>query len=406
MSHPETTVIVGAGHAAGQVVAALLHHDYPGRIVLIGDETYLPYQRPPLSKKFLAGEMPAERLHFKAPELYDAPHIDVCLDCRIEGIDRGRKVVRAADGREFHFDKLVLALGASARLLPVPGAQLAGVHYLRSIDDVLAIREDLGRGRRLAVIGGGYIGLEVAAVGTTLQQDVTVIEAAERVMSRVVSPQVSAFYDALHRSHGVNLMLNCGVAELTGTGRVDGVALTNGEHVRADTVVIGVGITPNTGLAERAGLAVNNGIVVDERCRTADENIYAVGDCTFHPNALLGRSLRLESVHNALEQAKTAAANLCGVDIHYEQIPWFWSDQYDVKLQIAGLSQGYDQVVMRGDPESGSFSCLYLREGRLIAVDAINRPKDFIQSKALIAAGAQIPPDQLADIAVDLKNLA
>ncbi len=350
--------------------------------------------------------MPAERLHFKAPELYDAPQIEICLNCRIDRIDRGRKVVHADDGREFRYDRLVLALGASARRLPVPGARLAGVHYLRSIDDVLAIREDLGRGRHLAVIGGGYIGLEVAAVATTLHQDVTVVEAAERVMSRVVSPQVSAFYEALHRRHGVRLKLECGVAELTGTDRVDGVLLTNGELVRADTVVIGVGITPNTGLAERAGLAVDNGIVVDERCRTADENIYAVGDCTFHPNALLGRSLRLESVHNALEQAKTAAANICGVDIHYEQIPWFWSDQYDVKLQIAGLSQGYDQVVMRGDPESGSFSCLYLCEGRLIAVDAINRPKDFIQSKALIAAGARIPPDQLADIAVDLKNMA
>ncbi|HZW59417.1 MAG TPA: FAD-dependent oxidoreductase, partial [Woeseiaceae bacterium] len=371
MPRTETTVIAGAGHAAGQVVASLLQHDYGGRILLIGEESWLPYQRPPLSKKFLAGELPAERLHFKASSFYDDPRIQTALGCRIEALDRERRVVRAHDGREFSWDRLVLATGARARRLAVPGSELAGVHYLRNIDDVLAIQKSLALGQRLAVVGGGYIGLEVAAVGSSLGQQVTVIEAAARVMSRVVSPPVSEFYAALHRRHGVDLRLDSSVVEFTGATRVDGVRLADGQRIAADTVVVGVGIEPNTGLAADAGLAVDDGIVVDERCLTDDAAVYAVGDCTSHPNAIFRRRVRLESVHNALEQAKTAAANICGSDTRYAQVPWFWSDQYDVKLQIAGLSQGYDMQVVRGDPDRGSFSSVYLDDGVVIAVDAI-----------------------------------
>ena len=401
----ETLVIVGAGHAAGQVVSTLRQKQYPGRIVLLGEEPYLPYQRPPLSKKFLAGELPAERLYFKPTSFYDDPQIDVHLNTRVDVIDPGARCVRDANGDEFSYDKLVLALGSRVRKLPVPGADLAGVHYLRNIADVQAIREEIGAGKRLVVVGGGYIGLEVAAVCRQLGLQVTVVEMADRVMSRVVSPQISDFYQQQHTHHGVTLMLSTGLAGFAGSkGRVTGVAISDGSSISADLVVVGVGIEPNVELAAAAGLKTDNGIVVDDRCQTAEPGIYAVGDCTSHPNGIYGRRIRLESVHNAVEQAKTAAANICGDEARYEQVPWFWSDQYDIKLQIAGLSQGYDEVVLRGDPAGGKFACLYLKDGALIAVDAINSPRDFMQSKALIATRAVINPQQLADGSTALKD--
>jgi 3-phenylpropionate/trans-cinnamate dioxygenase ferredoxin reductase subunit len=399
-------IVVGAGHAAGQVVATLKQKKYPGRILLVGDERWYPYQRPPLSKKFLAGELAAERLYFKPAAFYDDPRIDVRLGTRVLAIDRGGRTVATDDGAGLHYDTLVLATGSRVRRLEIPGNDLAGVHYLRSIDDVNGLRPELDGGGRVVIIGAGYIGLEVAAVARQLGNEVAVVEMAERVMSRVVSPELSAFYQDVHRARGVNLRLSTGVKRIVGRDRVDGVELSSGEVVPADSVVIGIGILPNVELAEAAGLAVDDGIVVDDHCRTADPAIFAVGDCTRHPNAILGRDLRLESVHNALEQAKTAAANICGEDVCYAQVPWFWSDQYDLKLQIAGLSQGYDQVVMRGDRESGSFACLYLRDGALIAVDAVNSPKEFMQSKALIAAHARIDPALLADKRVELKEMA
>jgi 3-phenylpropionate/trans-cinnamate dioxygenase ferredoxin reductase subunit len=263
----------------------------------------------------------------------------------------------------------------------------------------------MASGKRIAIVGAGYIGLEVAAVAAQRGLDVTVIEMEERVMSRVVSPELSIFYQDVHRSHGVELLLSTGVNGFSGNGQVDGVLLDNGETVPVDIVVIGIGIVPNVELAADCGLDVSNGIVVDDHCRTSDPNIYSIGDCTWHPNAVLGFDLRLESVHNALEQAKTVASNLCGEDIAYAQVPWFWSDQYDLKLQIAGLSAGYDQVVMRGNPDEKSFSCLYLRNGQLIAIDAVNSPKDFVQSKALIAVHAVIDPEKLADPTIQLKDM-
>jgi len=234
---------------------------------------------------------------------------------------------------------------------------------------------------------------------------VTVIEMADRVMSRVVSEQVSEFFQAEHRQHGVNLMLSAGLAGFSGSTALEQVDLTDGTSVAADFVLIGIGVIPNTELAEEAGLDVDNGIRVDDRCRTSDASVYAIGDCTNHPNSLLGQRLRLESVHNALEQAKTVARNICGDDLHYAQVPWFWSDQYDLKLQIAGISNGYDRTVLRGDPTNRAFSCLYLRDGQLIAIDSINSPKDFMQSKALIANHAAISPDTLADVDVALKDM-
>jgi len=400
----QNVVIAGAGHAAGQVVATLKQKHYPGRILMLGEEAYLPYQRPPLSKKFLAGDMPAERLHFKPDSFYDDPQIEVHLNTRVDLIEREAKQVLTAAGHAFDYDHLVLALGSRVRKIPVDGHDLAGVHYLRTIDDVKKIRSEIDTAERLVIVGAGYIGLEVAAVCRQLGLDVTVIEMADRVMSRVVSPQVSDFYQRQHTEHGVTLLLSTGLAALRGRDRIEFVETSDGRSVPADVVIVGVGIQPNTELAAAAKLDVDNGIVVNDRCKTSDPAIYAVGDCTSHPNDIYGRRIRLESVHNALEQAKTAASNICGDESRYSQVPWFWSDQYDIKLQIAGLSEGYDQVLMRGDPSSGRFACLYLKDGILIAVDAINAPRDFMQSKALIAARVAVDPADLADCERALKD--
>lgn len=398
-------VVAGAGHAAGQVVASLRQRKFDGQIVLVGDEPYLPYQRPPLSKKFLAGEMPAERLYLKPASFYEDARVELNLETSISTIDRGAKCLKTADGGQIPYDRLVLALGSRVRRLPVEGTNLKNVYYLRTIADVESMRVHLDAGRRLVVIGAGYIGLEVAAVARQAGLEVTVIEMADRVMSRVVSPEISDFYQIEHTNHGVKLRLSTSISALLGKKRIKSVLTTDGEEVPADMVVIGVGILPNTELATAAGLDVKNGIVVDDHCRTGDPDIYAAGDCTSHPNAIYNRNLRLESVHNAVEQAKTAAANICGQNESYTQVPWFWSDQYDLKLQIAGLSEGYDDVVIRGNPAERSFSCLYLREGRLIATDAINAPRDFVQSKQLIADRAELALEQLANADQALKDM-
>lgn len=400
----ERTVIAGAGHAAGQVVATLKQLKYAGQIVLVGDEDYLPYQRPPLSKKFLAGAMPAERLHFKPASFYDEPNIEIRLRTRITTIDRDNKSVHTEGGERIFYDKLVLALGSRARRLRIDGADLAGVHYLRSIADVDDIRSELNHYRRTVIIGAGYIGLEVAAVMQQQGLDVTVVELADRVMSRVVSPEISDFYQIEHTNQGVKLRLSTGVSAFRGDKRIASVETTNGEQIPADFVVVGIGIVANTELAASAGLTVDNGIVVNDQCETSDPAVYAVGDCTAHPNAIYNRQLRLESVHNALEQAKTAAANICGKETHYSQVPWFWSDQYDLKLQIAGLSEGYDEIVIRGNPADRSFACLYLKNGQLIATDAVNAPREFVQSKGLIASHAKIDPARLADADIPLQD--
>jgi len=394
---------VGAGHAAGQAVATLRAKGYPGTVSLLGDEPYLPYQRPPLSKKFLAGEMPVERLYVKPPGFYE--DTEVRLSCRVEKIDIDARQLVDSDAGKHRFDDLIIATGARVRKLDVPGADLAGIHYLRSIADVELLRDGLQEGARLVVIGAGYIGLEVAAVAAGLGVQVTVVEMADRVMSRVTCPQVSGFYEQEHRAHGVQLRLATSLRGFAGNDRVSEVQLEDGSSIAADRVLVGIGVIPNTELAADAGLSVSNGIVVDEQCRTSSPGVYAIGDCTNHPNSILGTRLRLESVHNALEQAKTAASNICGGDASYSQVPWFWSDQYDLKLQIAGISSGYDRIVLRGDPATRSFSCLYLRDGELIAIDAINAPRDFMSSKALIANHEVLSPDMLANTDVLLKDM-
>ena len=401
----DQVVIVGAGHGAGQVVATLRQQKYAGLIVLIGEESWLPYQRPPLSKKFLAGDLPAERLFVKPPPFYEDPAIDLRLGTRVDAIDREARSVRTADGETIRYTDLVIATGSRVRRLDLPGSDLRGIHYLRGIDDVNAIRDDLGPAERIVIVGAGYIGLEVAAVAAELGKAVTVVEMADRVMSRVVSPGLSSFYADVHRAAGVELRLGTGVAGFAGAaGRVSGVNISGGETLPADLVVVGVGIVPNVELAADAGLETDDGIVVDEHCRTADPHVFAIGDCTAHPSRVYGRRIRLESVPNALEQARVAVLNILGGNDVYDQVPWFWSDQYDLKLQIVGLSTGYDRTVLRGDPATRTFSCAYLRDDRLIAVDAVNNPKDFMQAKALVAKGATPDPDRLGDAGIPLKE--
>jgi 3-phenylpropionate/trans-cinnamate dioxygenase ferredoxin reductase subunit len=401
----ERIVIAGAGHAAGQLVASLKQQKFDGHIVLVGNEAHLPYQRPPLSKKFLSGDLAAERLYVKPPEFYDDPQIELRLDTMITKIDRDRKILETENGDDITYDKLILAMGSRVRRLSIEGADLDGVHYLRNIADVEDIRAELTSKKNAVIVGAGYIGLEVAAVIRQLGLEVTVVEMADRVMSRVVSPEISDFYQIEHTNHGVKLRLSTGITAFRGDGRIEAVETEDGELIPADFIVVGVGILPNTELAIDAGLNVDDGIVVDDRCQTSDPSIYAVGDCTRHPNTIYDRNLRLESVHNALEQAKTAVSNICGNEKHYSQVPWFWSDQYDLKLQIAGLSTDYDDVIIRGNPAERSFACLYLKDSMLIATDAVNSPREFVQSKALIASHAELDRSQLADTSIQLKEL-
>lgn len=401
-------VIVGAGHAAGQAAASLRQEGYEGAITMIGNEPYIPYQRPPLSKKFLAGEIGIDRVYFKPPEFYEKENVTVKLGTRVTEIDRNAKTVHTDKGETFTYSKLLLTTGSRVRELNLPGFDLEGVFYLRNVGDVEGIQSYFNKGGKCVIVGGGYIGLEVAAVAAKHGIDVTVLEMAPMVMARVVDPIVSRFYERVHKEEGVKIVTGAAVSGFEGkNGQLTKVTCADGTAHEADFVVVGVGILPNVELAVEANLKVENGIAVDECCRTSDPDIYAAGDCTNHPNPLLGERLRLESVHNALEQAKTAAAAICGKEKPYAQIPWFWSDQYDLKLQIVGLSAGYDQAVVRGNPDEGrSFAVFYLKEGRLIAVDAINRAPEFMMSKQLIAKGVSIPAEKLRDESINMKEMA
>ena len=402
----ETVVVVGAGQAGGQAVGSLRSEGFSGRIVLVGSEPVLPYQRPPLSKAFLAGTLPLERLFIKPPAFYDKARVEVMLGVCVVDFDAGQRRVRFDDGRELAFDHLLLTTGGRPRLLDCPGADHPRLHYLRTVADVEGIRAELRPGARLVLIGGGYIGLEIAAVAAQLGLVVTVLEAAPTVLARVTSPTVARFFERVHRQAGVTIRCSTTVVGIEGDSSLSRVVTSNGERIDADVVIAGIGLLPNVQLAEEAGLDCDNGIIVDETCRTSTPGIFAAGDCTQHPSAVYECKLRLESVHNAIEQAKTAAKAICGTSEPYRQVPWFWSDQYDLKLQTAGLHRGYDQVVMRGDPDSRSFAAFYLRDGRLLAVDAINRPAEFMVAKLLIAQCAVIAPDRLVDERIAAKELA
>ena len=398
---------MGAGQAAVQAIDTLRRKGFTGQIVLIGDEPWLPYQRPPLSKKYLAGALERERLLLRPPQFYESHSIETRLGRRVEEISRREQRLRLDDDSTVPYDALLIATGSRPRPLAAPGAELEGVHFLRTIADVEGIRAGWAAGGRLVIVGGGYIGLEVAAIAQESGLKVTVLEMTDRVMGRVVCPQISAFYEAEHARHGVRILCNSKVRALAAdpaSRRVRAVLTDDGEEHLADSVVVGCGVLPADEIAAACGLACDNGLVVDEHSRTSDPVIYAAGDCTNHPSLRYGRRLRLESVDNAFEQGASAALNLLGLETVHDKVPWFWSDQYDLKLIIIGVGQGYDTVVMRGDPASHVFSACYLRGGELIAVDTVNSPKEQMAARKLIAARVRPDPGRLADAAVPLKD--
>jgi len=400
----ETILIIGGGQAGAQAVDTLRREGYAGRLVLVGAEPVLPYQRPPLSKKFLAGELPLERLLLRHQAFYDEHRTELLLGVRAVELDAARRRVGLSDGRRVHYDRLLLCLGAVPRRLTCPGAELPGVHYLRGLTDVAALQPALKPGARVVIIGGGYIGLETAATCRALGCEATVLEMADRIMNRVAAPVVSDYFSREHAVHGVRIECGRRIVAVQKAGAALRVLCADGHVEPADAVIVGVGAAPETALAEAAGLACDNGIVVDDCCRSSDPAIFAAGDCTNHPSPHYGRRVRLESVDNAFEQAKAAALGLLDRPAPYDRVPWFWSDQYDSKLLIVGLALGHDRVVLRGDPATRSFSVCYLRGRELLALEAVNQSKDYMAARKLIAARAPLDAQRLADAGVALKD--
>lgn len=401
----EHLVIVGAGQSAIQCITSLRKEDYPGLITLVGEEEHLPYQRPPLSKGFLEDTVSNERLYFKKLEFFVENKVQLKLGTKAEEIDIENNNIHLSDNTKLSFDKLVFATGSSVRKLDFPGKDLNSIHYLRGLDDALSIKKDLQTRQNIVVVGAGYIGLEVAAIAAKQNKSVTVIEMADRVMNRTVDPQISDYYLKLHQKNGVTFKFNTSLKEIVGASNPEKVICSDGTEVKADMVIIGAGIMPNVELAENAGLSCDNGIVVNEFGKTDHANIYACGDCTNHPNKLLNKKIRLESVHNAMEQSKTVASSIINKSIEYNQIPWFWSDQYDHKLQIVGLSGEHDKVIMRGDMSDAKFMLLYTKDEKLIAVDAVNNSKEFLICKKLVANKVTIKPDEISNPETNLNDL-
>lgn len=399
----QTCVIIGASHAGSSLATAVRKEGWQGPIIVLGDETILPYHRPPLSKALLLGEKTADQIEIFKPAVYDKANIEFRLGVSVEKIDRTNKNVLLNNGETIPYDKLGLCTGARVRKLDIPGAQLKGVHYLRTLSDAQAIQADVKPGGKAVIVGGGYIGLETAASLRKLGMDVTVLEMMNRILERVTAPELSNYYTDLHQRHGVNIIVNAQALELRGTDRVQQVVCNEGRTLDADLVIIGIGVIPNTELAADAGLEISNGVVVDELAQTSDPDIVAVGDCTNHPNDLLGYRLRLESVPNAMEQAKTAAATLCGQHKPYHALPWFWSDQYNIKLQIAGMNRGYERVVIRGVPATDQFVAWYMKGNQVLAADCINNPKEFMIAKKIIGKKVQMQDSDLANTGIDLN---
>lgn len=399
-------IVIGASHAAVQLIISLRQNGWEGNITVISDEDHPPYQRPPLSKAYLANTIADEQLALRAPAAYQKLNVTFKLSTRVTSIDTQNKQVHLDSGEILGFDKLALCTGARARPLPIPGADLNAVHYLRTMDDVKGIQASATTAKTAVIIGGGYIGLETAASLNKLGVKVTLLETESRLLKRVASPQVSAFYLRLHTEEGIDIRLDTQAAKLLGDQALTQVICADGTAIDADMAIIGIGVIANTELASDAGLTVDNGILVNEFAQTSHEDIVAAGDCTNHPNPILNRNLRLESVPNATEQAKAAAASLCGIEKAYAELPWFWSDQFDVKLQITGMNQGYTEAVVRGDINNGrSFSVFYIANNKILAADCINRPKDFMLAKKLILQGTDCDAASLADESTDLKSL-
>ncbi len=407
MNHADV-IIVGTGHGGAQAAIALRQNNFEGSIILLGREKDPPYERPPLSKEYFAGEKPFERIQIRPTQFWAEKDIDLRLGSYVTDVDWMDHTITLSDDTKLTYRKLIWAAGGDPRRLSCAGADLAGVHSVRNRADVDRMVTELAGGpKRVAVIGGGYIGLEAAAVLRKLDHEVVLLEALPRVLARVAGQELSDFYQAQHRAHGVDLRLETTVERLEGDGdKVTGVKLDTGEIIPADLVVVGIGIVPAIGPLIAAGAAGGNGVDVDEFCRTTLDDIYAIGDCAAHANPYADNAvIRLESVQNAHDMASTAARAICGDKQPYNAFPWFWSNQYDLKLQTAGLSLDYDQTVLRGDPDSSRFSVIYLKEGRVIALDCVNSVKDYVQGRKLIEARLVPDPDILADADTPLKEL-
>ena len=406
MTDKVDVLIVGAGQGGAQVAISLRQGGFAGSISMIGDEPDEPYDRPPLSKDYLAGEKRAEKLLLRHPDFWEKNDIDLKVGTRVASIDADAHVVEIDDGRAVHYRYLVWAAGGFARALPLPGGDLEGIHVIRTRAQVDLLRADVESAQDIVVIGGGYVGLEAAAVLIKQSKKVTLLEMEDRVLARVAGKEISEFYEAEHRAQGVNIRTGVGVEKLLGhEGRVNAVILGNGEELHADLVIAGIGLVPNQKILSKAGAKCSNGIEVDEFCRTSLPDVFSVGDCACHPNIYAeGKLVRLESVPNAIGQARTVASVILGDPKAYRDLPWFWSNQYDLKLQTAGLNHGYDETVLRGDPATRSFSLIYLRKGKVIAVDAVSAIKDFIIGKKLVENGVSPNVEEIADPLIDMKE--
>ena len=401
-------IIVGAGHGGAQAAVALRQQGFEGTIAMVGRDRDPPYERPPLSKEYLAREKTFERILIRPESFWADKQVDLLLGVEVIGIDPQAAVITLADGRALGYGHLIWAAGGSPRRLTCSGADLGGVHAVRDKADVDRIMAELDAGaRRAVIIGGGYIGLEAAAVLTKLGCEVVLLEALDRVLARVAGEELSRFFEAEHRMHGVDLRLQARVDCLVGDGsRVTAVRLEGDEDLACDMVIVGIGIEPAVAPLAAAGARVSNGVEVDANCRTSLPDVYAVGDCALHANHFAnGAMIRLESVQNANDMATTAAKAICGKDEPYKATPWFWSNQYDLKLQTVGLSQGHDETVLRGDPSSRSFSVIYLKYGKVVALDCVNAMKDYVQGRKLVEAGAELSPELLADADTPLKQM-
>lgn len=407
-THLSTDVlIVGGGHAGAQTAIALRNLKFSGSITIVTDEPELPYERPPLSKDYLAGARTFERMLLRPPGFWSERSIRIENGRRVVAVDAARKSVRTEDSLALSYGALVWAAGGRARLLACTGSNVPGVHTVRTRADIDAITRRLAEVRNVVIAGGGYIGLEAASVLRKLDKNVTLVEMLPRVLSRVAGPEISRFFAQEHAAHGVDIRTGVAVECIEGEHGVSSVRLSNGELLPSDLVIVGIGIVPNVEPLLEAGAIGTNGVHVDERCRTSLPDVYAIGDCAAHPNAFAGgERIRLESVQNANEQAATVAKNLVGQATPYHAVPWFWSDQYDLKLQTVGVALGYDTTVVRGDPATRSFSVAYLKEQRLIALDCVNATRDYVQARKLIAEGIRPDPSKLADGSVQLKDVA
>ena len=405
MSHFDV-IIVGAGHGGAHAAVQLRQMGFTGSIAIIGEEAEYPYERPPLSKDFLAGTKEFARMLLRPVAFWADRDITLLIGVRVTGVDAAARTLTTDSGDDFTYGNLIWATGGAARKLACIGHDLAGIHAIRTHADVVALRAELAGAQRVAIVGGGYIGLEVAAVLAKTGKTVTVFEAMDRVLARVAGPDLSAFYEAEHRTHGVTIHTGDAVTANIGVDdRASGVVLANGNIVAADLVIIGIGIIPATAPLLAAGATGGNGVAIDDHCRTSLPHIFAIGDCALHANAFAdGAVIRIESVQNANDMASTVARVLTGNPRPFHAVPWFWSNQYDLRLQTMGLSIGHDATVLRGDPANRSFSVVYMRAGRVIALDCVNAVKDYVHGKALVEAGAVVDPAALADAAIPLKH--